>query len=196
MEGWAPFAGGQKRPLPQRGPRSHRRGARQDGRPRSCCAGCCSAVWPASLRARTAIAWSKTSTSSNFALGDDEMVAIAALDTGRSAFFDHHDPATIEWMSGLIAQRVDEGGQTALITYWEELPPELIPYDCPVRNWPRRGGHGPDRSTPRWVPPGRDSDARLRRVQSNQTGVYNHVVDKLTSAGKRVVDSGGIIPDH
>lgn len=38
----------------------------------------------------------------DFALGDDEMVAIAALDTGRSAFFDHHDPATIEWMSGLV----------------------------------------------------------------------------------------------
>lgn len=37
----------------------------------------------------------------DFALGDDEMVAIAALDTGRSAFFDHHDPATIEWLSGL-----------------------------------------------------------------------------------------------
>ena len=38
----------------------------------------------------------------DFALDDDEMVAIAALDTGRSAFFDHHDPATIEWMSGLV----------------------------------------------------------------------------------------------
>ncbi len=38
----------------------------------------------------------------DFALGDDEMVAIAALDTGHSAFFDHHDPATIEWMSGLV----------------------------------------------------------------------------------------------
>lgn len=38
----------------------------------------------------------------DFALGDDEMVAITALDTGRSAFFDHHDPVTIEWMSGLV----------------------------------------------------------------------------------------------
>lgn len=38
----------------------------------------------------------------DFALGDDEMAAIAALDTGRSAFFDHHDPATIEWLSGLV----------------------------------------------------------------------------------------------
>ena len=38
----------------------------------------------------------------DFALGNDEMIAIAALDTGRSAFFDHHDPATIEWMSGLV----------------------------------------------------------------------------------------------
>ena len=34
---------------------------------------------------------------------DDECAPIiAALDTGRSAFFDHHDPATIEWMSGLV----------------------------------------------------------------------------------------------
>ena len=31
-----------------------------------------------------------------------DVFAIAALDTGRSAFFDHHDPATIEWMSGLV----------------------------------------------------------------------------------------------
>ena len=38
----------------------------------------------------------------DFALGDDEMVAITALDTGRSAFFDHHDPATIEWLSELV----------------------------------------------------------------------------------------------
>ena len=38
----------------------------------------------------------------DFALGDDEMVAIAALDTGRSASIDHHDTATIEGMSGLV----------------------------------------------------------------------------------------------
>ena len=25
-----------------------------------------------------------------------------ALDTGRSAFFDHHDPATVEMMAGLV----------------------------------------------------------------------------------------------
>lgn len=37
----------------------------------------------------------------DFALSDAEMDAIAALDTGASAFFDHHDPATVEMMAGL-----------------------------------------------------------------------------------------------
>lgn len=32
-----------------------------------------------------------------FALSDEEMARIAALDTGRSAFFSHYDPDTVEW---------------------------------------------------------------------------------------------------
>ena len=91
----------QKRPLPQRGPRSHRRGARQT----------VAQVVLRWLLQRGVVCIPKSTHRDrmeqsfdvfDFALGDDEMVAIAALDTGRSAFFDHHDPATIEWMSGLV----------------------------------------------------------------------------------------------
>jgi 2,5-diketo-D-gluconate reductase A len=32
----------------------------------------------------------------DFELTDDEMARIAALDRGRSLFFDHHDPALVE----------------------------------------------------------------------------------------------------
>ena len=32
-----------------------------------------------------------------FSLSDEEMARIAALDTGRSAFFSHYDPDTVEW---------------------------------------------------------------------------------------------------
>jgi 2,5-diketo-D-gluconate reductase A len=40
----------------------------------------------------------------DFNLTDDEMTRIAALDTGASVFFDHHDPAMVEWLGG---RRVD-----------------------------------------------------------------------------------------
>ncbi|GAA1869669.1 aldo/keto reductase [Asanoa iriomotensis] len=39
-----------------------------------------------------------------FTLTDDEMTRIAALDTGRTAFFDHRDPAMVTWLGG---RRVD-----------------------------------------------------------------------------------------
>ncbi|KOV30360.1 2,5-diketo-D-gluconic acid reductase [Streptomyces sp. XY431] len=35
----------------------------------------------------------------DFALTDDQMAAIAALDTGRTLFFDHHDPEMVAWLS-------------------------------------------------------------------------------------------------
>ncbi|WP_105974295.1 aldo/keto reductase [Streptomyces geranii] len=35
----------------------------------------------------------------DFALTDDQMAAIATLDTGTSLFFDHHDPAMVNWLS-------------------------------------------------------------------------------------------------
>ena len=40
----------------------------------------------------------------DFDLTDEEMTRIAALDTGASVFFDHHDPAMVEWLGG---RRVD-----------------------------------------------------------------------------------------
>ena len=40
----------------------------------------------------------------DFALSDDEMTRIAALDTGASVFFDHRDPAMVAWLGG---RRVD-----------------------------------------------------------------------------------------
>ncbi|MGY3943799.1 aldo/keto reductase [Aeromonas tecta] len=36
----------------------------------------------------------------DFALSDEEMLQISALDTGTSAFFSHRDPARVEWLTG------------------------------------------------------------------------------------------------
>ena len=36
-----------------------------------------------------------------FTLTDEDMAAIAALDTNTSSFFDHRDPAVVEMLSGL-----------------------------------------------------------------------------------------------
>ncbi|WP_405015125.1 aldo/keto reductase [Kitasatospora sp. NBC_01539] len=35
----------------------------------------------------------------DFALTDDQMTRIAALDTGKTLFFDHHDPEMVAWLS-------------------------------------------------------------------------------------------------
>ncbi|WP_405522646.1 aldo/keto reductase [Streptomyces canus] len=40
----------------------------------------------------------------DFELTEDQMAAIAALDTGATLFFDHHDPAMVSWLS---ARRLD-----------------------------------------------------------------------------------------
>ena len=36
----------------------------------------------------------------SFELDANEMAAIAALDTGKSVFFDHRDPAVVKWLGG------------------------------------------------------------------------------------------------
>ena len=41
----------------------------------------------------------------DFALSDEDMSAIAAMDTATSAFFSHQDPATVEWFMKLIEER-------------------------------------------------------------------------------------------
>lgn len=38
----------------------------------------------------------------DFALTQEDMELIAALDTGKSAFFDHRDPAVIDMLAGLV----------------------------------------------------------------------------------------------
>lgn len=38
----------------------------------------------------------------DFTLTDDDMQSIASLDTGKSCFFSHHDPAAIERLCGLV----------------------------------------------------------------------------------------------
>jgi 2,5-diketo-D-gluconate reductase A len=40
----------------------------------------------------------------DFELTDDEIARIAALETGKTVFFDHHDPAMVKWLGG---RRVD-----------------------------------------------------------------------------------------
>ena len=40
----------------------------------------------------------------DFALTDEDMAAIAALDTGVSAFFDQRDPAVVEMLAGLVRE--------------------------------------------------------------------------------------------
>lgn len=41
----------------------------------------------------------------DFALSDEEMGRIAALDTGKSAFFSHYDPAMVEWFTTMVEER-------------------------------------------------------------------------------------------
>lgn len=38
----------------------------------------------------------------DFELAADDMAAIAALDTGKSAFFDHRDPAIVKWLGEAV----------------------------------------------------------------------------------------------
>ena len=38
----------------------------------------------------------------DFSLTDEEMIKLQALDTGKSLFFSHHDPATVEWFMSII----------------------------------------------------------------------------------------------
>lgn len=38
----------------------------------------------------------------DFSLNEEEMKKIEALDTGKSLFFSHHDPATVEWFMSIV----------------------------------------------------------------------------------------------
>ncbi len=41
----------------------------------------------------------------DFVLSDEDMAAIAALDTQTSAFFSHYDPAMVEWFAKMVEER-------------------------------------------------------------------------------------------
>lgn len=38
----------------------------------------------------------------NFSLSEEDMREISALDTGKSLFFSHYDPRTVEWFMSLV----------------------------------------------------------------------------------------------
>lgn len=38
----------------------------------------------------------------DFTLSEEDMETIAALDTGKSCFFDHRDPAVVENLAGMV----------------------------------------------------------------------------------------------
>ena len=41
----------------------------------------------------------------DFALAEEDMAKIAALDTKQSAFFSHYDPAMVEWFAKMVEER-------------------------------------------------------------------------------------------
>ena len=41
----------------------------------------------------------------DFALSDEAMTAISALDKNESAFFSHQDPSMVEWFVGMVDER-------------------------------------------------------------------------------------------
>ena len=41
----------------------------------------------------------------DFTLSDEDMTAIAALDTATSSFFSHYDPAMVEWFVKMVKER-------------------------------------------------------------------------------------------
>lgn len=42
----------------------------------------------------------------DFTLSDEDMSRIASLDTGKSAFFSHEDPAMVEWFAQMVKERM------------------------------------------------------------------------------------------
>ena len=38
----------------------------------------------------------------DFTLSEEDMKTLEALDTGKSLFFSHHDPATVEWFMSIV----------------------------------------------------------------------------------------------
>ncbi|MCD8088945.1 MAG: aldo/keto reductase [Oscillospiraceae bacterium] len=54
----------------------------------------------------------------DFALGDDDMAAISALDTKTSAFFSHYDPNMVEWFAKMVEERKSQHDSTEEKKNW------------------------------------------------------------------------------
>lgn len=54
----------------------------------------------------------------DFALSDDDMAAIAALDTQTSAFFSHYDPNMVEWFAKMVEERKSQHDSTEEEKNW------------------------------------------------------------------------------
>ncbi|MCD7958947.1 MAG: aldo/keto reductase [Ruminococcus sp.] len=54
----------------------------------------------------------------DFALSDDDMTAIAALDTQTSAFFSHYDPNMVEWFAKMVEERKSQHDSTKEKKNW------------------------------------------------------------------------------
>jgi 2,5-diketo-D-gluconate reductase A len=54
----------------------------------------------------------------DFALTDEDMTAIAALDTATSSFFSHQDPAIIEWFAQMVEQRKKQHDSSRVKKAW------------------------------------------------------------------------------
>lgn len=54
----------------------------------------------------------------DFALSDGEMSEIASMDTGESQFFDHRDPAMVEWFTQMVEERKKNSDHTKEKKSW------------------------------------------------------------------------------
>ncbi|MCD8025664.1 MAG: aldo/keto reductase [Clostridiales bacterium] len=54
----------------------------------------------------------------DFALSDDDMAAIAALDTQTSVFFSHYDPNMVEWFAKMVDERKSQHDSTKEKKNW------------------------------------------------------------------------------
>lgn len=54
----------------------------------------------------------------DFALSDEDMAAIAALDKNESSFFSHQDPSMVEWFVGMVEERKKQQDYTQEKKNW------------------------------------------------------------------------------
>ena len=57
----------------------------------------------------------------DFELTEEEMNAIAGLDTGTSSFFSHYDPAMVEWFANMVEERKKQQDSSKEKKTWEKI---------------------------------------------------------------------------